>query len=315
MAHGTVTPFRQGGNWSAWRDRFDFYCEGNDIISEDKKRALLLSFCEEDIYEILCGIVLPRTIRDVPYKEIVQLLNERFEAKPSELVGRSQFYRRDQHQGESIDDFVSALKTLAKECNFGEVSLPETHPNQTVTAPTTTGVETTTAPGLTSTTSTTTVAATPPSTTVSSYSTRLPLNVMLRDRFVCGLKDTHLQQRLLSERQLTFRSAYDMAKAAEAAAKQQAQLRFRGTEAGVHAAHTDKAGAADSRQHKQKLGSTKNKGAIDARGHTNRRNAHLSRQYATSVVKPGTSQRPVVGSSDSSHPATQATESSHRVIT
>lgn len=37
----------------------------------DKKRALLLSFCEEDIYEILCGIVLPRTIRQVPYEEIV----------------------------------------------------------------------------------------------------------------------------------------------------------------------------------------------------------------------------------------------------
>lgn len=108
-------------------------------MSDDKKRVLLLSFCEECIYKILCGVVLLRTIEEVPYMEIVQLLSERFETKPPRLVGRSRFYRRDQQQEELIDEYVAALKTLAKECNFGGVvtdteTLPQrVHPATTST--------------------------------------------------------------------------------------------------------------------------------------------------------------------------------------
>ncbi|XP_064479179.1 uncharacterized protein LOC135392394 [Ornithodoros turicata] len=65
---------------------------------------------------------------------------------------------------------------------------------------------------------------------------------MLRGRFVCGLRDTHLPQRLLSERHLTFRIAYDMAKAAEAAATHQAQFRPREHSGKVHATAKTNAG-------------------------------------------------------------------------
>lgn len=44
---------------------------------------------------------------------------------------------------------------------------------------------------------------------------------MLRDRLVFGISDSIVQQRLLAEKNLTFATAYDLAVAAESAAKHQ----------------------------------------------------------------------------------------------
>ncbi|XP_042146264.1 uncharacterized protein LOC121835824 [Ixodes scapularis] len=54
---------------------------------------------------------------------------------------------------------------------------------------------------------------------------QLPLDVMMRDRFVCGIKNEAVQQRLLAERDLTFEVAYDMTLTAEATEKQQRDIR------------------------------------------------------------------------------------------
>lgn len=71
-------------------------------------------------------------------------------------------------------------------------------------------------------------------------STTLPLDIMLRDRSVCGISDPHLQQPLLSEKRLSFQRAYDIAVAAETAQRQQKELRG-GLERGdVHLATTDR---------------------------------------------------------------------------
>lgn len=37
--------------------------------------------------------------------------------------------------------------------------------------------------------------------------TMLPIDVMLRDRFVCGLRNEQVQQRLFAEKDLTFKKA------------------------------------------------------------------------------------------------------------
>ncbi|XP_075553648.1 uncharacterized protein LOC142586285 [Dermacentor variabilis] len=57
---------------------------------------------------------------------------------------------------------------------------------------------------------------------------QLPLDIMMRGRFVCGLQNEAVQQRLLAERDLTFNVAYDLAAIAEATAKQQRDIRMQG---------------------------------------------------------------------------------------
>ncbi|XP_075534819.1 uncharacterized protein LOC142570312 [Dermacentor variabilis] len=57
---------------------------------------------------------------------------------------------------------------------------------------------------------------------------QLPMDIMMRDRFVCGLQNEAVQQRLLAEHDLTFNVAYDMAAAAEATAKEERDIRMHG---------------------------------------------------------------------------------------
>ena len=50
-------------------------------------------------------------------------------------------------------------------------------------------------------------------------SSRFHSHCMLRDRLVCGIKDSRVQRRLLSETDLTFKKAFELAQASEVAEK------------------------------------------------------------------------------------------------
>ena len=191
--YDAIEPF-SGKSWASWIQRVNFYFVANDISNEEKKRALLLALCGADTFETACALVGPKTPEEVSFSELVTLLQRHFDPRPSELYGRYVFQRQDQNPGESISSYVAALKSLTVDCNFGVL------------------------------------AATPATSTSSGGSqepgsqrnpTMLPQDVMLRDRFVCGIHDEHLQQRLFAEKELTFQRALDIALSAESASRQQ----------------------------------------------------------------------------------------------
>ena len=53
------------------------------------------------------------------------------------------------------------------------------------------------------------------------------LDDMLRDRLVCGVRDTRVQRRLLSEPNLTFKKAFEICQSAEVAEKNARELQMR----------------------------------------------------------------------------------------
>ncbi|XP_037508201.1 uncharacterized protein LOC119383993 [Rhipicephalus sanguineus] len=200
-----IEPF-SGKNWSSWIQRLTFYFVANDVCDEQKKRALLLTLCGADTFETACALVAPKTPGEVGYADIVALLQKHFDPRPSELYSRYVFQRRDQRPEESISNYVAALRSLSADCNFG---VPAT----------------------------TSVTSTPPAeghAAVLANPTMLPQDVMLRDRFVCGIRDEHLQQRLFAEKDLTFQRALDLALSSESASKQQRGLKGATSSAEVH---------------------------------------------------------------------------------
>lgn len=218
--HGAIEPFN-GKNWSSWIQRLTFYFVANDVSNEEKKRALLLTLCGADTFETACALVAPKTPGEVSYTDMVTLLQKHFDPRPSELYSRYVFQRRDQLPGESISNYVAALRSLSADCNFG--------------VPTTTSA-------------TSTLPAEGHS-AVQPNPTMLPQDVMLRDRFVCGIRDEHLQQRLFAEKDLTFQRALDLALSSESASKQQRGLKGATNSGEVHkTSHSKKEGKTSPQQ-------------------------------------------------------------------
>ncbi|CAN7977570.1 unnamed protein product [Ixodes persulcatus] len=120
----------------------------------DKKRALLHTLCGPETYEIVRALVAPRGPGDVEFDELVTILGAHFDPRPSELYSRYKFQRRDQLPDESINSYVAALKHLVGDCNFGILASATT-------------------PG---------AAATAGQPATPQRDTKLPLDVMLRDR-------------------------------------------------------------------------------------------------------------------------------------
>lgn len=163
-----------GKSWASWIERLGFYFVANGISAMDKKRALLLTLCGPETYEIVRALVAPRGPGDVEFDELVTILGAHFDPRPSELYSRYKFQRRDQLPDESINSYVAALKHLAGDCNFG------------ILASATTRVTSTTAPESASqqppSQQAAGAAATAGQPATPQRDTKLPLDVMLPDR-------------------------------------------------------------------------------------------------------------------------------------
>ncbi|XP_064465546.1 uncharacterized protein K02A2.6-like [Ornithodoros turicata] len=216
MNHARLGEFTAGSDWTSWRERLEFLFEANDVRDAAKKRALLFTCIGEETYNKVRDLLHPLSPSQVPYHEIMDKLNLHFETGPSELLGRWRYHKRDQRPQESISEYVDALRALAKDCNFGTLYAGT---SQTV------GTSPAATPSTSRATEPEASTTTTPSTVGTPATTTLPLEIMLRDRFICGLRDVHVQQRLLSERSITFQKAFDIAKAMESTVQQQSSMR------------------------------------------------------------------------------------------
>ena len=99
-----------------------------------------------------------------------ELLVSHYSPRPILIAERYKFLRRNQHESETVAQFVVELKRLALKCELGTF-----------------------------------------------------LEEALRDRLVCGLKSVQIQKKLLAERDLTFKKAFETAQSMEIVEKPMCQ--------------------------------------------------------------------------------------------
>ncbi|KAJ8032982.1 hypothetical protein HOLleu_23086 [Holothuria leucospilota] len=141
-------------------------------VMQEKKTAIFLSEVGPDVYSVLSNLVAPAKRKDKSIDEIFISLKQYYEPAPLEISESFHFGKRDQKPGESVSDYILALKKLSIHCNFGNY-----------------------------------------------------LNRALRDRFVCGLRDEKIQNKLLNMENLTFDDACRTATSMEMASKQAQEMR------------------------------------------------------------------------------------------
>ncbi len=103
--------------WNIWLRLFNDYllaCSGDDI-PEHRKLAILRSSLGAEGYRIFTELCPDDNLS---YSETVQRLQDRFQPRPSRVFCRTEFHRTVQHSTEASAQFVTALRSLAAQCDY-----------------------------------------------------------------------------------------------------------------------------------------------------------------------------------------------------
>lgn len=112
-------------NWRKWKKRFELYSTASGIDAKDQKiqSATLLHVAGEEALEIYNTFTWDKDGDD----KNIDAIKAKFEAycNPRKNVTweRHLFNTRNQQPGETIDQYITDLRTKAKSCEFGTLSV------------------------------------------------------------------------------------------------------------------------------------------------------------------------------------------------
>ncbi|CAH0699337.1 unnamed protein product [Spodoptera exigua] len=111
----------QTDNWDIYINRLKFCFEANGVTLDNVKRANFFTVCGARVFETVLALITPRLPSDVTFSEVETILTKHYSPKPNEISMSFQFYKRDQKRGESVSDYVAALRKLSATCNFRDL--------------------------------------------------------------------------------------------------------------------------------------------------------------------------------------------------
>ena len=131
IAHGVLKEFDlEKDSIEDFRERFEFYCVANKIKNDGDdlrcKKALFLmllghkTFSKLKLFSKLKVLSSPMPVSDLNIEAIMTLLLAHCRSQTIEITEHFKFFKRMQKPSETVVEFMSELRALAKWCNFGE---------------------------------------------------------------------------------------------------------------------------------------------------------------------------------------------------
>lgn len=118
MSIGKIGEFNiASDNWRLYVERLEQYFIVNKIASE-LQVPTLVTVIGAECYELLVNLCTPSKPTDKTFRELANILETHLQPKPSILAERYKFRHRKQSDGESILNYVAALKKMTKTCDF-----------------------------------------------------------------------------------------------------------------------------------------------------------------------------------------------------
>ena len=119
--HGLISEFEAGReDWTSYTERLQQYFAANDVDSAEKQRAIFLSACGAQTYQLLKNLLAPEKPMEKSFEELVELMKNHLQPRPSVIVERFTFHSRNRKEGESVAVYVAELKKLSEHCGFGD---------------------------------------------------------------------------------------------------------------------------------------------------------------------------------------------------
>ena len=100
--------------WLRWKCRFEQFlsASGLDKESEERRVSTLLYCLGPDADNVLTSTNIEDRDRK-KYSKVMEKLDEHFK------VRRNVIFERDQHEGKSAEEYITALYSLVETCNYG----------------------------------------------------------------------------------------------------------------------------------------------------------------------------------------------------
>ena len=115
---GHVEPFDLNDNWPLYVERLGQFFVANDIKDDTKQVAVLLTVIGSKPYELLHSLLAPETPSSKKYEELVAVLGDHLNPKPLVIAERFKFHNRKQQEGETVAQYMAALRKLTERCEF-----------------------------------------------------------------------------------------------------------------------------------------------------------------------------------------------------
>ena len=120
-SHSRMKEFNSAAeSWVEYVERLEQYFIANDIGDAAKKRAILLSVVGSATYHLIRSLAAPARPSEKTYGELVELVTKHHNPAPTVTVQRYKFHTRMRQPGESVANYLAALRTTSEHCEFGE---------------------------------------------------------------------------------------------------------------------------------------------------------------------------------------------------
>lgn len=120
-----VTPpekftFSTPGHWPRWLQRFERFRSASGLIkqTEEEQVNALVYFMGDNADEIFSSFNLSAE-HQKKYDIVIKRFTDYFIVKRNTIFERAQFNKRVQGEGETVNDFITSLYSLAEYCEYG----------------------------------------------------------------------------------------------------------------------------------------------------------------------------------------------------
>ena len=110
--------------WRKWEQQFRVYYTAAELVKKEAKTrvAILLHYAGPEAQDIHSNFVFSDTEGDRAndYNSVLKKFKEYCEPRKNEVFERYKFWQCDQHEGETIDQWVNDLRILLESCWYGD---------------------------------------------------------------------------------------------------------------------------------------------------------------------------------------------------
>lgn len=104
-------------SWKVYTQVFQNKMKIHDI-DEEKWPQYLLTFVEFEIVTLMTQLCFPEEVETKSFNTLMKLVQQHLEPDHSEITETYKFMLRTQKDNESVTEYLAALKSSAKTCNF-----------------------------------------------------------------------------------------------------------------------------------------------------------------------------------------------------